>query len=240
MKILVYHTGHRRSGFQPLIPTLAERWEPRSSVLVRPGAQRVGEEPVLAVLLYATETASPIQDLVSRASAFDDAVDPFGVDLKTFDGLRELVPQLKNRMLNIDSAFDRKGLDSRPLPPSCEPVEGIDLIQDAKTWIAYLQSETVPKTGLDQLLPVTPRHRERSTRPRVPRRILRKKRMATDPGPASPVVLRSMRDLGPLPKSGSLSRPWLPAQRAALTTADVQRATQLASTKQTLSTYLEE
>lgn len=213
------------SDFSPLFRRLREMGKQVIGVGPRSALSESVKSSCSRFIYTQTETASPTQDEATRASAFDDAADLLESTLKTFDGPANC-SALKNRMLNIDSAFDEKAIGFKTFTAFVRAVEGVDLIQDDKTWLAYLQeSETVPKTTLDQPPPVA-RDIETLDTTEGYRRILRKKHWRPIPGSALTRCFAVMRDLGPLPKS-DLVEAVVARSEGELTTADVNKATQL-------------
>jgi uncharacterized protein (TIGR00288 family) len=97
------------SDFSPLFRRLREMGKQVIGVGPRSALSESVKSSCSRFFYTQTETASPIQDEASRTSAFDDAADLLESTLKTFDGPANC-SQLKNRMLNIDSAFDEKAL----------------------------------------------------------------------------------------------------------------------------------
>ena len=64
---------------------------------------------------------------------------------------------LKNRMLNIDSAFDEKALGFKSFTAFVKAVDGIELAQDDKSWTAFFQEdEAAPRPAPQSNRKATP------------------------------------------------------------------------------------
>jgi uncharacterized protein (TIGR00288 family) len=164
------------------------------------------------------------QDEATRNSAFDDAADLLETTLKTFDGFANC-STLKNRMLNIDSAFDEKMLGFKSFTDFVRSVEGVNLVQDDKTWSvsfgeAEIQEASAPATPLktDNLAVIEPIEQYR--------RMLRKKHWRAIPASVLVTCLSALESIGALP------RPEIQESAALVcnghvTTTDVKKATEL-------------
>ena len=129
-------------------------------------------------------------------------------------------------MLNIDSAFDEKALGFKTFTAFVKAVEGVELIQDDKTWLAYLpESEATPEKAPERLRPSNHDTETLDTTEGY-RRILRKKHWRSIPRPALIRCYTTMRDLGALPKS-DLIEAVVSRSDGALTVTDLNKATQL-------------
>jgi uncharacterized protein (TIGR00288 family) len=169
-----------------------------------------------------TETASPVQDEASRASAFDDAADLLEAALKKFGGPANC-SALKNRMLNIDSAFDEKALGFKSFTAFVKAVDGIDLLQDGKTWSAIFQ-ETEANSGIAPKKPSKAASGPEDIDPAESyRRILRKRHWRSIPTSLLSRCYAKMQNAGGLPKSELLEKV-VALCEGDVTTADVNKA----------------
>ena len=164
------------------------------------------------------------QDEATRASAFDDAADVLEAALKTFDGSANC-SALKNRMREIDSAFDEKTLGFKSFTDFVRAVDGVSLTQDDKTWSAsFGESEAhvanVPATPAREDAPAEIEPIEQY------RRILRKKHWRTIPGGVIAACHSALQSIGALPRSEIPETAVLRCD-GQVTTTDVKKATEL-------------
>ena len=145
--------------------------------------------------------------------------------LKTFDGPANC-SALKNRMLNIDSAFDEKNLGFKGFTAFVKAVDGIELVQDDKTWSAFFDdSETDPRPLSKKTKKVASNPQELDSTERY-RRVLRKKNWRSIPATMLARCYTKMQDIGTLPKSDLLET-IVTRCDGSVTTADVNKASQL-------------
>ncbi len=164
------------------------------------------------------------QDEATRASAFDDAVDILESALKTFDGPVNC-SALKNRMLNIDSAFDEKTLGFKSFNDFVRAADGISLIQDDKTWSAFLGESEAHAASIPAILA----KQEVSTKIELIeqyRRILRKKGWRALPVVTLATCRSALMSIGVLPRSEIAETAVLKCD-GQVTTTDVKKATAL-------------
>lgn len=187
------------SDFSPLFRRLREMGKQVVGVGPRSALSESVKSSCSRFFYTQTEVASPVEDEASRASAFDDAADLLETALKTFDGPANC-SALKNRMLNIDSAFDEKALGFKSFTSFVKAVDGIELAQDDKTWTAFFQEDdAVSKPAPQSNHKATPGP-QGTDRIEAYRRILRKKHWRSIP---TPVLLRcyaKIQDIAPLPR----------------------------------------
>ena len=124
--------------------------------------------------------ASSSADPASRASDFDDAADLLEAALKNFDGPANC-SALKNRMLNIDSAFDEKSLGFKSFTAFAKAVDGIELVQDGQSWTAAFQENEVPSEATTKKPLEAPSTLPATSPSEVYRQTLRKKHWRTIP-----------------------------------------------------------
>lgn len=170
--------------------------------------------------------ADESQDEATRASAFDDAADVLEAALKTFDGPANCAA-LKNRMLNIDSAFDEKDLGFKSFTDFIRAVDGVGLNQDDKTWSAFFEDAEAPtivpvKAAVGDAPPDAIEPIEQY------RRMLRKKHWRTVPVSVMAKCFIALQGIGPRPRS-EIPETAVMACDGQVTTTDVKKATELLS-----------
>jgi len=213
------------SDFSPLFRRLREMGKQVVGVGPRSALSESVKSSCSRFFYTQTETASPVQDEASRASAFDDAADLLEAALKKFDGPANC-SALKNRMLNIDSAFDEKALGFKSFTAFVKAVDGIELLQDDKTWSAIFQeSETSSGMASKKTSKTGPGPGDVDPAEHY-RRILRKKHWRSIPTSVLSRCYAKMQDAGALPKSELLEKV-VALCEGDVTTADVNKATSL-------------
>lgn len=166
------------------------------------------------------------QDEATRASAFDDAADVLETALKTFDGPANC-SALKNRMLNIDSAFNEKDLGFTSFTDFIRAVDGVSLTHDRdnKTWWAICEdSESSTTVTARATVGVATSDKIEATEQY--RRILRKKKWRAVPVSVVTRCFRLMQSLGALTRS-EISEKIVMVCDGQVTTPDVRKAMQL-------------
>jgi len=129
-------------------------------------------------------------------------------------------------MLNIDSAFDEKALGFKSFTAFVKAVDGIELVQDDKTWSAIFQeTETSPGTVPKKTSKTAPGPGDMDPAEHY-RRILRKKHWRSIPTSVLTRCYAKMQDAGALPKSELLEKV-VALCEGDVTTADVNKATAL-------------
>jgi uncharacterized protein (TIGR00288 family) len=213
------------SDFSPLFRRLREMGKQVVGVGPRSALSESVKSSCSRFFYTQTETASPVQDEASRASAFDDAADLLEAALKKFDGPANC-SALKTRMLNIDSAFDEKALGFKSFTAFVKAVDGIELVQDGKTWSAIFQeSEASPGMAPKKTSKATSGPGDIDPAEHY-RRILRKKHWRSIPTSVLTRCYAKIQDAGGLPKSELLEKV-VALCEGDVTTADVKKSTEL-------------
>lgn len=213
------------SDFSPLFRRLREMGKQVVGVGPRSALSESVKSSCSRFFYTQTETSSAVQDEASLASAFDDAADLLETALKTFDDHANC-SALKSRMLNIDSAFDEKNLGFKGFTAFVKAVDGIELVQDDKTWSAFFQeNETDPGPLSKKTKEAEPSPQEIDPTERY-RRILRKKHWRSIPAPVLARCYAKMQGVDALPRSELLETVVTLCDGSA-TTADVRKASQL-------------
>ena len=213
------------SDFSPLFRRLREMGKQVVGIGPRSALSESVKSSCSRFIYTQTEAASPTQDEASRASAFDDAADVLEAALKTFDGPANC-SSLKNRMLNIDSAFDEKNLGFKSFTAFVKAIDGIGLVQDDKTWSAFFQdSETTPGPLAKRAKAIQPSGQDIDVTERY-RTVLRKKHWRSIPAPVLAQCYSKMQDLGALPRPELLEKV-VTLCDGKVTTADVRKAATL-------------
>jgi hypothetical protein len=213
------------SDFSPLFRRLREMGKQVVGVGPRSALSESVKSSCSRFFYTQTETASSVQDEASRASAFDDAADLLEAALKKFDGPANC-SALKNRMLNIDSAFDEKALGFKSFTSFVKAVDGIELVQDDKTWSASFQETETSLGVLPKKKSKTAPHLQEIDPTEHYRRILRKKHWRSIPTSILTRCYTKMQDAGILPKS-ELFEKVVTLCEGEVTTADVKKASEL-------------
>jgi uncharacterized protein (TIGR00288 family) len=164
------------------------------------------------------------QDEATRASAFDDAADVLETALKTFDGPANC-SALKNRMLNIDSAFDEKNLGFKSFTDFVRAVDGVGLNHDDKTWSAFREdSESLTTVTAKATVGVATSDKIEASEQY--RRILRKMQWRAVPVSVITRCFTAMQSFGTLPRSEILEKTVIFCD-GQVTTADIRKAASL-------------
>lgn len=169
-----------------------------------------------------TESATIGQDIATQASAFDDAADLLESALKTFDGPANC-SALKNRMLNIDSAFDEKELGFKSFTGFVKAVDIVELANEDKTWYAFFPDDKTAKSLFSGTKKVTEPEQNETGIFEQYRKILRKKHWR--PIPTS-TLIKSYEEMK---KLDALARSEIPESAVTqsdgqITTADIKKA----------------
>ena len=210
------------SDFSPLFRRLREMGKQVVGVGPRSALSESVKSSCSRFFYTQSEAASPVQDEATRASAFDDAADLLEAALKKFDGPANC-SALKNRMLNIDSAFDEKALGFKSFTAFVKAVDRIELVQDDKTWSAFFQeNEASPGPLPKKPKKATPSPQEIDLTETY-RIILRKKHWRSIPASVLARCYSKMRGVGALPKS-ELLETVVTLCDGEVTTTDVRKA----------------
>jgi hypothetical protein len=210
------------SDFSPLFRRLREMGKQVVGVGPRSALSESVKSSCSRFFYTQTETASPAQDEASRASAFDDAADLLEAALKKFDGPANC-SALKNRMLNIDSAFDEKALGFKSFTAFVKAVDGIELVQDGKTWSAIFQEIETSRGMAPKKASKAASDPGNIDPAEHYRRMLRKKHWRSIPTSVLTRCYAKMQDAGALPKSELLEKV-VALCEGEVTTADVNKA----------------
>ena len=127
------------SDFSPLFRRLREKGKQVIGAGPRSALSESVKSSCSRYFYTDTKLTDDTQGEALRASVFDDAVDVLEAALKTFDGPANC-SALKNRILNIDSAFDERILGYKSFTDFIRAVDGIGLNQDNKSWSAFFES----------------------------------------------------------------------------------------------------
>jgi uncharacterized protein (TIGR00288 family) len=213
------------SDFSPLFRRLREMGKQVVGVGPRSALSESVKSSCSRFFYTQTDVASSTEDDASRTSAFDDAADLLEAALKTFDGPANC-SALKNRMLNIDSAFDEKALGFKSFTSFVKTVDGIELAQDDKSWTASFQEAETAARPLTQPNAKATDDPQSANPTEGYRSILRKKHWRSIP---MPVLLRcyaKIQGLGPLPRPDLLEAT-IASCDGEVTPTDVRKAVQL-------------
>lgn len=163
------------------------------------------------------------QNVAARESVFDDAVDVLEAALKTFDGPANC-STLKNRMLNIDSAFDERILGFKSFTDFIRSVDGIGLNQEHNVYLAFIKdSNSSAESKTTMVKNGTTADTEP---PEQLRTILRKKGWRAIPLNTIIKCFSSLRDIGPNPRAEIRDMVVLKSG-GQITTADAKKALEL-------------
>jgi uncharacterized protein (TIGR00288 family) len=223
LKCIALATGD--SDFSPLFRRLREM-----------GKQVVGAGPRSALsesvksscsrFVY-TETAHADagEKQAALASAFDDAADLLESVLKTFDGPANCAT-LKNRMLNIDSAFDEKNLGFKSFTDFVKAVPGVGLTQDHNTWhVSFQDTKPQPTHGADAASAPVPEVPPLDATEQY-KRLLRRKHWRSIPSSLLVRCFAKLQSIGPLPRS-EMPETAVVLCDGGVTTADMRKAADL-------------
>lgn len=188
------------SDFSPLFRRLREMGKQVVGVGPRSALSESVKSSCSRFLYTHTETASPTIDEASRASAFDDAADLLETTMRTFDGPANCAT-LKNRMLNIDSAFDEKALGFKSFSDFVKAMDGVVLIQDGGAWYACFEDALPPAVQQESSDTTIPNKIADADVTEQYRRILRQKHWRAVPVSVLTECFRRMHDIEPLPRS---------------------------------------
>ena len=213
------------SDFSPLFRRLREMGKQVVGVGPRSALSESVKSSCSRFFYTQLDADSSTADPASRASDFDDAADLLEAALKHFDGPANC-SALKNRMLNIDSAFDEKILGFKSFTAFAKAVDGIELGQDGLSWTAAFQEREAPsgiaaKKAVEAVsIPSSAKLGE------VYRQMLRKKHWRTIPASILTRCYTNMQGLDPL------SRPDLVEATIArcggdITTTEARKVTQM-------------
>ena len=169
-----------------------------------------------------TELDTTTKDIATRVSAFDDAADLLESALKTFDGPANC-SALKNRMLNIDSAFDEKELGFKSFTDFVKAVDSVDLENEDKTWYAFFRDDKTAQSLFNSTKKASEPEQKETDLSEQYRRILRKKHWRSIPTSTLIKCHEEMKSLDALP------RPEIPESAVAqsdgqITTTDIRKA----------------
>ncbi len=208
------------SDFSPLFRRLREKGKQVLGV----GPRSALSESVKSSCsrFYYTETIQPdeVQDDSVRASAFDDAADALEAALKTFDGPANC-SNLKNCMLNIDSAFDERVLGFKSFTDFIRAVDGIGIKHEHNVYWAFFKDSN----GQAELKKVATKNEidtDFGSTEQL-RTILRKKGWRAIPLPILIKCFNSLLSIGQAPRS-ELREKGLLMAIGQITTTDIKKA----------------
>lgn len=212
------------SDFSPLFRRLRELGKQVVGIGPRSALSESVKSSCSRFFYTQSETTSPVQDETSLAAAFDDAADLLEAALKTFDGPANCAV-LKNRMLNIDSAFDERNLGFKSFTAFVKAVDGVGLVQDGNSWLAFF---------VDSDAAAAPPNKTQAAEGAPPpvdttesyRRILRQKKWRSISGPVLVRSYTQMQELGPLARADLLEAVTARCE-GEVTSADIRKAVAL-------------
>lgn len=213
------------SDFSPLFRRLREMGKQVVGVGPRSALSESVKSSCSRFVYTESDTPSSRRDEAARASAFDDAADLLEAALKTFDGAANC-SALKNRMLNIDSAFDEKSLGFKSFTAFVKAVDGVGLAQDDKTWSAFFVDSGGNGQTRSGLSAQAIRDDQRVDPTEEYRRLLRKKQWRRVPAPILKLAFSKMQTLDALPKADLLETV-VTECNGEVTTSDVRKAVAL-------------
>jgi hypothetical protein len=213
------------SDFSPLFRRLREM----GKQVVGAGPRSALSESVKSSCTRFFYTASPQTDSAEKqaalAAALDDAADLLESALKTFDGPANCA-SLKNRMLNIDSAFDEKNLGFKSFTDFVKAVPGVGMTQDHNTWHVCFQDTkgqaplvaTTAGSPVQDVVPVDATEQYQ--------RLLRRKHWRSIPASLLVRCYSKLQSIGPLPRS-EITETAVVLCEGGVTAADMRKAADL-------------
>lgn len=174
-----------------------------------------------------TEIAS-LKDKEALQSAFDDATDLVESVLRTFDGPANCAA-LKEKIRNVDSAFDEKSLGYSSFTMFLKALDSIEITYDSEktTWFAAFPSdESHNIQSISQAGAITPKINEPISTEESYRRILRKKHWKTLPKQKLLDIFEITKSLSPLSRNEIIDEV-IEQVKGDITATDIRKALSL-------------